>query len=99
MSDQPLLVFEDPGFAFSLDLEHHRREDVEALPGTERFVYLKETAVSNIKRLSKTGKKKQEIRTFVDKWFLEAGEMTVFVQKIPLALIAFITDAVGIVGK
>jgi hypothetical protein len=53
-------------FGFSFHPDDHQSDGVEAVPGKERIAYLKETAVSNMKRLSKTGKEKQEIRTFID---------------------------------
>jgi hypothetical protein len=58
----PELHFEDPGYDFQLEIRIDRREDIDAVLGTERLEYLKERATSNIQCLSHTGKKKAEVR-------------------------------------
>jgi hypothetical protein len=93
------LHFEDPPYAFQLDVDIHAREDAEAAPGTERIEYLKQMAASNIKRLSHTGRKKAEIQKWVNEEFPDPEEMATFVRTIPLAVIAFITRGLVEFGK
>jgi hypothetical protein len=92
------LYFEDPPYAFQLDVDIHARKDAEAAPGTEQIEYLKQMAASNIKRLAYTGRKKAEIRKWADDEFPKREEMTAFIQTIPLAVIAFITRGVDEFG-
>jgi hypothetical protein len=49
------LYFEDPPYAFQMDVDIHAREVAEARSGTERIEYLKQMAASNIKRPAHTG--------------------------------------------
>jgi hypothetical protein len=60
---------------------------------------LKELSTGNIKRLSHTGKKKEEIRTWVHENFPPPEEMTTFVQGIPIVVIGFIARGVAEFGK
>jgi hypothetical protein len=88
-----------PGHDFHLDVTIHRRDDMEAVPGTERLEYLREMTCSNIKRLSHTGKKKGEIKEWVNQNFPKPCEMTSFVQKIPLTVITLISRGVAHFAK
>jgi hypothetical protein len=54
---------------------------------------------TNIKRLSHTGKKKAEVRQWVDEKFPRPEEMTTFVQKIPLAIMTLISRGVAAFAK
>jgi hypothetical protein len=60
---------------------------------------LKEISVCNIKRLSHTGKKKEEVTAWVENNFPGSEQMTTFVQGIPLVVIEFITRGVAEFGK
>jgi hypothetical protein len=95
MISPPELYFEDPGGShFQLELGSCRREDVEAVPGTERQQYLKEMATLNIKRLSHTGKKKIEFRSWVGENFPSPMDMTKFVHRIPIVVVSLIARGV-----
>jgi hypothetical protein len=99
LAQSPRLYFEDPGKAFTLDSEFHERQDAERIPGKERNAYLDETAISNIKRLSHTGKKKAEILEWVTGCWSASEYMTTFVGKIRLAIVALIPEGVFAFGR
>jgi hypothetical protein len=60
------------------------------IPREKRNAYLQETAISIIKSLSHTGKKKGEIGAWVKGCWPAPEEITIFVQKIPLAVVAIL---------
>jgi hypothetical protein len=99
LTQSPWLYFEDLGKVFTLDPEFHERQDAERIPEKERNAYLEETAVSNIKRLPDTGKKKAEILECVRSCWRAPGDMTTFVQKIPLPIVVLITEGVFALGR
>jgi hypothetical protein len=72
----------------------HRRDDSEALPGTERLIYLKDMAISNIKRLSRTGKRKAGVREWVGDNFPPPEDMRTFAHKIPIAIVGLIPHGI-----
>jgi hypothetical protein len=99
MNLPPKLSFQDSVEEFELELDFHEREDGEVDSGTLRMTYFKEMSVSNIKRLSHTGRKKEDIRALVQQNYPRAEEMKTFVQGILLVIVVFIGRGVAEYGK
>jgi hypothetical protein len=99
MEFPPKLLFDDLRTQFELEVNFVKRDEGQIAPGMERISHLKDLTIGNIKRLSHTGKKKDEIRTWVNENFPAPEEMVTFVQGIPIVVIAFIARGVTEFGK